>query len=195
MGKRRAVLLDRDGVINDHALDYVTSWEQFRLMPDALEALRRLHQAGWLVLVATNQSAVGRGMMTEAELEGIHSRMLALVEQGGGRIERVFCCPHGPDEGCSCRKPKPGLLLEAARECDLDLASCYLVGDSARDIAAGQAVGSTTILVEGVDASRAREQLQRLERPPGFLVKNLAAAVDVILRLESDQSSASTRSG
>ena len=99
MGKRRAVLLDRDGVINDHALDYVTSWEQFRLMPDALEALRRLHQAGWLVLVVTNQSAVGRGMMTEAELEGIHSRMQALVEQGGGRIERVFCCPHRPDEG------------------------------------------------------------------------------------------------
>jgi len=195
MGKRRAVLLDRDGVINDHALDYVTSWEQFRLMPDALEALRRLHQAGWLVLVVTNQSAVGRGMMTEAELEGIHSRMQARVEQGGGRIERVFCCPHGPDEGCACRKPKPGLLLEAARECDLDLASCYLVGDSSRDIAAGQAVGSTTILVEGVDASRAREQLERLERPPDFLAKNLAAAVDVILRVESDQSSASTRSG
>ena len=180
----RAVILDRDGVINHHELDYVTSWEQFVFMPDALEALRRLHEAGWLALVATNQSAVGRGMMTGAELEAIHSRMLAQVERAGGHIERVLCCPHRPDEGCTCRKPEPGLLLAAAREHDLDLTACYLVGDSPRDVAAGQAVGCTTILVEGVDAARAQVQLGRLERPPDFFVRNLAAAVDLILRLE-----------
>ncbi len=186
MAKRRAVILDRDGVINDHQLGYVTSWAQFRFMPGALAALRRLHEAGWLVVVATNQSAVGRGMMTQNDLEEMHARMLAEVQQAGGRIERVFTCPHRPEEGCNCRKPKPGLLLEAAREYDLDLSGCYLVGDSWRDIAAGQAVGCTTILVEGVDATRAQEQLEKLERPPDFLVKDLAAAADVILRLETD---------
>ena len=194
MSKRPAVILDRDGVINDHALDYVTSWKQFRFMPGALAALRRLHEAGWLVVVVTNQSAVGRGMMTEDELEGIHARMLDLVEEAGGHIDRVFTCPHRPEDGCDCRKPKPGLLLEAAREYDLALASCYLVGDSWRDIAAGQAAGCTTILVEGVDATRAQEQLEKLERPPDFLVRDLAAAADVILRLE-DQSDSSTSSG
>jgi len=187
MSKGRAVILDRDGVINDHGLDYVTSWEQFRFMPDALEALQRLHEAGWLVAVATNQSAVNRGMMTKADLEEIHSRMQAVVEQAGGHIARVFYCPHHPDEGCSCRKPEVGLLLEAAQEYDLDLASCYLVGDSWRDIVAGQAAGATTILVEGVDAERARQQFAQLTHPPHFFVKDLAAAVEVITRLEPNR--------
>lgn len=181
MAKRRAVILDRDGVINDHALDYVTSWRRFRFLPDALEALRRLREAGWLVIVATNQSAVGRGLMTETDLQEIHDRMLAAVEEHGGHIEQVFYCPHHPDDWCSCRKPQTGLLQQAARAYALDLSDSYVVGDSWRDMAVGQRVGATTILVEGVDAERAQEQLERLERPPDFFVKDLGAAVDVIL--------------
>ncbi|MCD6359734.1 MAG: HAD family hydrolase [Armatimonadetes bacterium] len=189
-----AVIVDRDGVIDDET-NYVTSWEMFRFIPGALEALRRLREAGWLVLMATNQSAVGQGLMTRETLDDIHRRMNERIEQAGGRIERVYVCPHHPDEGCSCRKPEPGMLLQAISEWDLDPQRCYFIGDSWRDVEAGRRAGCVTILTEGVREDRGRRELERLSSPPDFFVRDLAEAVDLILRRDEPQSNSSTRSG
>lgn len=192
--KRAAVFVDRDGVIDDET-DYVTSWEMFRFIPGVLAALARLREAGWLVLMATNQSAVGRGLISREALDDIHRRMNERIEQAGGCIEQVYLCPHEPEEGCDCRKPEPGMLLRAAEDWDLDLGRSYFIGDSWRDVEAGRRAGVTTILTEGVGPDRGRSQLERLSQPPDLFVRDLAAAVDAILSRSQASSSSSTRSG
>lgn len=184
MPQGRAALLDRDGVINVGGVEYVTSWDEFQFIPGALEALRRLRQARWLTLVVTNQSAVARGMLSREELDEMHRRMAQQVEEAGGRIAGIYVCPHHPDDGCACRKPRTGLLQQAARDWGLDLTRSYMVGDSWRDIEAGQRVGMTTIMVEGAGPERAHRERERLSRPPDFVARDLAAAVDVILESE-----------
>jgi D-glycero-D-manno-heptose 1,7-bisphosphate phosphatase len=141
------VFVDRDGVINAERRDYVRRWTHFRFLPGALEGLAMLSQQGGRVLVVTNQSAINRGLMTVADLEEIHCRMAQVVAEAGGRIDAIYCCPHRPDEGCDCRKPRPGLLLWAAREYGLDLSQSFLVGDKCSDVAAGEAVGCTCVMV------------------------------------------------
>ncbi|MBX6343187.1 MAG: HAD family hydrolase, partial [Thermomicrobiaceae bacterium] len=134
-----AIFLDRDGVINADRPDYVRSWEQLRILPGALEALRRLRLAGVPVFVVTNQSAVGRGLMDLAALEEIHRRLRRVVWRAGGEIRDIFYCPHRPEDGCSCRKPKAGLLLQAGQRYGLDLRRCALVGDARTDVQAARA--------------------------------------------------------
>jgi D-glycero-D-manno-heptose 1,7-bisphosphate phosphatase len=143
----RAVLLDRDGVINVNRADHVKSWDEFAFLPGALEALRLLRVAGWPAIVVTNQSIIGRRLALPSALATIDRRMMKAAEAHGGRIAAVFHCPHRPDDGCDCRKPRPGLLLRAADRVGLDLERCYLIGDALTDIAAGQAVGCDCILV------------------------------------------------
>lgn len=147
MINERVVFLDRDGVINENRVDHVKSWEEFRFLPGALEGIRKLTEEGFRILVMTNQSAVGRGLLSKAALEEIHRKMMARVESAGGRISAIYYCPHRPDVGCGCRKPKPGLLRQAEEAFKIDLAGSYLVGDMRSDIHAGAAVGCVTILV------------------------------------------------
>ncbi|MFQ6067505.1 MAG: D-glycero-beta-D-manno-heptose 1,7-bisphosphate 7-phosphatase [bacterium] len=181
----RVVFLDRDGVICKDRDDYVKSWDEFVWIPGAREALRRLSGNHHMAIVVTNQSAVGRGLTSRLSVEDIHRRMMRGVQQVGGRIERVYYCPHQPEDGCSCRKPKPGLLVTAAEDYTLDLKSSYLVGDSLGDIEAGRHVGCTTIMVRnGKKASSIRSLLKGNLRPD-HIVSDLSEAVDLILKLDS----------
>jgi len=161
MPGRPAVFLDRDGVINENREDYVKSWDEFVFLPGVFEALRKLAENSWLVVVISNQSAINRGLVSRAIVDEINSRMMEAVERHGGRIEAVLYCPHRPDENCNCRKPRPGLLLEAARRFNIDLSRSYLVGDALSDIAAGLSVGCQSILVL---TGRGKEELNRLVR-------------------------------
>jgi D-glycero-D-manno-heptose 1,7-bisphosphate phosphatase len=145
--KRRAVFLDRDGVINVEGGDYVCRSEDLCLLPGALESIAALTQAGWTVVVFTNQSGVGRGYMSADALDAIHGYLRCAAAKSGGELTAIYACPHHPDDGCECRKPKPGMLLQAAREHNIDLAHSYAVGDSPRDIGAGKAAGCQTVLV------------------------------------------------
>jgi len=143
----RAVFLDRDGVINVRRPDHVKSWAEFRFAPGSLCALRRLATMGERVVVITNQAAVGRGLLTAAGLASIHALMTDVVAAAGGRIDRVYACPHRPDWGCGCRKPGIDLLLLAATELDIDLRRSVLVGDSATDVLAALAAGCQPVFV------------------------------------------------
>jgi D-glycero-D-manno-heptose 1,7-bisphosphate phosphatase len=176
-----AVFLDRDGVINENRSDYVKSWDEFIFIDDVFEPLRLLARDHRAIVVVSNQSAVGRGLMPKEAVESIHHRMLAEVHRRGGRIDAVYFCPHHPDEGCNCRKPRPGLLLQAARDLDIDLAQSWLIGDSVSDVEAALAVGCRPVFVL---TGRGREQL-RLLRSRGYHnvpeVRSLAEAVALLL--------------
>ncbi len=145
--KRRAVFLDRDGVINVNRPDHVKSWDEFRFLPGALEALAQLAKSEFMVIVATNQAAIHREMVDEATVRDIHDRMLAEVERAGGRIHAVYYCPHLPEENCECRKPKSGMYLRAEWKFNLDLTRSYVVGDAHADVQAASAIGAQPILV------------------------------------------------
>ena len=142
-----AIFLDRDGVINENRSDHVKCWEEFDWLPGVLSSIRRLSQTGMPIFVVTNQAIINRGIATEETLGDIHGRMLGMIEQAGGRIDKVFYCPHDNHENCDCRKPKPGMLKQAAQEFGVDLTRSFLVGDSWTDIEAGLAVGASSILV------------------------------------------------
>lgn len=169
-----AVFLDRDGVINENKVDYVRSWEEFTFLPDVFEPLRRLAESDLVVVVVSNQSAVGRGLISRGEVEEINRRMVDRIRGEGGRIDAVFYCPHRPDENCTCRKSRPGLLLQAAERFELDLSRSYLVGDALTDIAAGLAVGCRPILVL---TGRGREGIARL-RAQGYDGYRVAADLE-----------------
>jgi D-glycero-D-manno-heptose 1,7-bisphosphate phosphatase len=170
-GDRRAVLLDRDGVITRRRDDYVKSWDEVEVLPGAAEAVARLCEAGYRVGVVTNQSAIGRGLMSMDTLDAIHRSLDAVVGAAGGAIDVFVVCPHRPDDGCECRKPRPGLLLRAGLRLGVDLAATPMVGDQPSDLAAALAAGCRPILVGAHDAAS-----------PGWAVAaDLAAAVDLIL--------------
>ncbi|MGZ5132364.1 MAG: D-glycero-beta-D-manno-heptose 1,7-bisphosphate 7-phosphatase [Caldimonas sp.] len=137
----KLVILDRDGTINEDRDDYVKSADEWVAMPGALEAIARLNHAGWHTVIATNQSGLARGLFDMAALNAIHARMNRELAEFGGRIDAVFFCPHGPDEGCRCRKPLPGLFEAIGERYGIDLEQVHLVGDSLRDLQAGAAVG------------------------------------------------------
>lgn len=143
------ILLDRDGVLNAKApkAQYVRSWADWRWLPGSLEAVGLLCAAGFRVLVVSNQAGIARGQMTRADLDAIHARMGADLAEHGARVDGIYVCPHGWDEGCDCRKPKPGMLLQAQRDHDLDLSRVYFIGDDERDVQAGEAAGCKTLLV------------------------------------------------
>jgi len=143
----KLVILDRDGVINADSDQYIKSPEEWTPIPGSLEAIARLTQAGFRVVVATNQSGLGRGLFDMATLNAMHNKMHKAVNQLGGRIDAVFFCPHAQDAGCSCRKPQPGMLLEIAERFNLALAGVPAIGDSLRDLQAASAAGARPILV------------------------------------------------
>ena len=145
----RAVFLDRDGVINRKAAegDYVTRWEDFHFLSGVPQAIASLNQAGWKVIVISNQRCVAKGLLTVNELETIHRKMEAELASFGAKLDGIYYCPHDKNGGCACRKPSPGMLLKAAEEHQIDLSASWMVGDSESDTAAGKRAGCRTIRI------------------------------------------------
>ena len=143
----KLIILDRDGTINEDRDDFVKSPDEWVPIPGSLEAIARLNHAGWHTVVATNQSGLARGLFDMATLNAIHAKMNRALGDLGGRIDAVFFCPHGPDDGCTCRKPLPGLLQTIGERYGVSLRETYAVGDSVRDLEAGVAAGCAPHLV------------------------------------------------
>lgn len=141
------VILDRDGVINEDSPDYIKGPEEWVPVPGSLDAVARLHRAGFTIAIATNQSGLARGLFTADTLARIHDRMLQAVAAAGGEVDGIFFCPHGPEDGCDCRKPRPGLYHQVAAAFSRDLTGVPVVGDSRRDLEAAAVVGARPILV------------------------------------------------
>jgi len=154
----KTVILDRDGTINHDSDQYIKSVAEWRPIDGSLEAIARLSQAGYRVLVATNQAGLARGLFDAVTLAEIHDTMCRAVARHGGRIDAIFFCPHAPEAHCECRKPKPGMLLDIARRFNLSLGDVRMVGDTLRDLQAASAAGAHPVLVRtgnGAAAERA----------------------------------------
>jgi D-glycero-D-manno-heptose 1,7-bisphosphate phosphatase len=143
----KLIILDRDGVINFDSVEYIKSPEEWKPIPGSLEAIARLNQDGFHVIVATNQSGIGRGLFEVATLNAIHEKMHKALAHAGGRIDAVFFCPHAQDAGCNCRKPKPGLLEDIAHRFNTEMTGVPCIGDSLRDLQAAATVAAQPILV------------------------------------------------
>jgi D-glycero-D-manno-heptose 1,7-bisphosphate phosphatase len=143
----KLIVLDRDGTINHDSDQFIKSPDEWRPIPGSLEAIARLHHAGFRVVIATNQSGVGRGLYDMATLNAIHEKMHRAVAQAGGRIDAVFFCPHAADSKCECRKPRAGMLQEIGKRFNVDLAGVPCIGDGLRDLQAAEAVGAQPMLV------------------------------------------------
>lgn len=175
----KLVILDRDGVINFDSDQFIKSPEEWKPIPGSLEAIARLNQAGYRVVVASNQSGVGRGLFDMAMLNSIHARMHKLTALAGGRIDAVFFCPHAADSRCACRKPRPGLFQEIAARYHVDLRGVPAIGDSLRDLQAALALGAQPILVK---TGKGRRTLEDGGLPDGVRVyEDLAGAVAALL--------------
>jgi D-glycero-D-manno-heptose 1,7-bisphosphate phosphatase len=173
------VVLDRDGVINEDSPDFVKTPDEWRAIPGSLDAIARLKQAGFEVAIATNQSGVARGLLSIDTLWSIHKKMLGEILVAGGYVKRIFFCLHGPDDQCDCRKPKPGLLMQVAEYFACGFDHMIVIGDSARDIQAAQAVGVRAILVR---TGNGRKTEQASEGFDGIEVyDDLAAAVSSLV--------------
>jgi len=154
----RLVILDRDGVVNQDSPEFVKSPDEFLPLPGSLEAIADLSRAGYTVVIASNQSGLARGLLDDDDLEEIHAKLDVLLAELGGSIDSVFICPHGPDDGCECRKPAPGLFAQIAAHYGVSMDGVPAVGDSVRDLVAARAAGATPVLVRtgnGADAESA----------------------------------------
>ena len=154
----KLAILDRDGVINFDSDHYIKSPAEWRPIPGSIEAIARLHQAGYRIAVATNQSGIGRGLFDMATLNAINDKMMELVFRQGGRIDALFFCPHTAAEECGCRKPRTGMYEEIAARFHTDLKGMPAVGDSLKDLQAAEAVGAQPILVLTGKGARTREE-------------------------------------
>ena len=179
----KLVILDRDGTINRASDEFVKSPDEWVPLPGAIEAIGRLNHAGYHVVLATNQSGLGRGLFDIAALNSVHAHMMKALAACGGRIDAVFYCPHAPDEACHCRKPEPGLLEQIADRYGIDLQGVPCIGDSLRDMQAAAHAGCDPHLV---CTGRHADLLGHADAPPGFpegtrVHADLAACVDALL--------------
>ena len=174
----KLVILDRDGTINEDSEQHVRSPEEFRPIKGSLEAIARLTQADYRIVVATNQSGLARGFLDTRTLFAIHDTLLRALAQVGGRIDAFFFCPHAADAGCQCRKPQPGMLLEAGRRFNVALDETYMVGDALRDLQAAAAAGARPVLVLTGKGKKTRDEGNL---PPGTeIFPDLAAFAEHI---------------
>lgn len=179
----KLIILDRDGVINQDSDAFIKNPSEWIAIPGSIEAIGRLSQAGWKVVVATNQSGIARGLLNTQTLGAIHLRMQQSVLDAGGKIDAVFFCPHGPDDNCNCRKPKPGMLQDIAYRFDTDLTDIPIVGDSLRDLQAGANMGCQPWLVRTGKGLKTLEQ-HAADLPADTIIRdNLSAVVDDLLSL------------
>jgi D-glycero-D-manno-heptose 1,7-bisphosphate phosphatase len=175
----KLLVLDRDGVINHDSDQFIKSPEEWRPIPGSLEAIARLNQAGYRVVVATNQSGIGRGLFGMSTLTAIHEKMFKALGQVGGRIDAVFYCPHAANSNCDCRKPKPGMLVQIGLRFGVDMKDVPAIGDGLRDLQAAQTVGARPILVL---TGKGEKTLAAGNLPPGTAVfPDLAFAATALL--------------
>jgi len=180
-GKRRAVFVDRDGTLNVN-IDYLSDPAGYQLYPGVAEGLRMLRQAGYFLVVITNQSGIGRGLFTEEALERVHGRMRELLAREGASIDALYFCPHRPDEGCACRKPGTALFERAAREHGIELGRSFVIGDMGLDIEAGRRMGARTALVpEPRNRDRTLKEMEGWGFRPDFIGPDFLSAVRWIL--------------
>jgi D-glycero-D-manno-heptose 1,7-bisphosphate phosphatase len=189
----KLVILGRDGVLNEFREGHVTAPEEWVPVPGALEAVARLNHAGWHVVVATNQSGIGRGMIDMSAVNAVHAHMNRELQLVGGRVDAVFLCPHTPEDDCTCRKPRPGMPIDIGRRYGIDLAQVPMVGDTARDLIAAADAGCEPHLVRsGRAAALPPEALQalQLQVPSARVHASLAAFVDHLLQRDHQPDSA-----
>ena len=174
------VILDRDGVINHDSAAFIKNEDEWRPLPGSLEAIAALTSAGFTLAVASNQSGIARGLFGQDALDAMHAKMLSLVHEAGGHISRIVICPHGPDDDCDCRKPKPGMLEQLARHFDTSLAGVPVIGDALRDLEAAAAVGARPMLVRSGKGRKTEAELPaRLANVPVY--DDLAAAARALI--------------
>lgn len=166
--QRCAIFLDRDGVVNRRRVgDYVKRWEEFEFVPDVFDVLPSIGKAGFLAVLVTNQQGIAKGLMTEADLAGVHDAMQGeLRRRSGHGFDAIYFCPHRDGEGCDCRKPQPGMLRQAASDLEIDLACSWMIGDSEGDVQAGRSAGCRTIRIAAAGT----------ESEADFVVPNLTEA-------------------
>lgn len=177
----KAIFLDRDGVINrDPGFgDYVKSWKEFQFLPGAIEAIKKLNENNYEIFVFSNQAGVGKGLFTQEELDEITMNMLKEIEAKGGRIKSIVYCTHRPDAGCSCRKPKTGMIEDATKGLDIDFKSTYFIGDSRLDIGAGKNAGCKAILL--LTGKERAEDVKNWSKKPDAIKNDLMEAVEWVL--------------
>lgn len=181
-----AIFLDRDGVLIENRPDYIRDWSQVRIFPEAVQALALSANKNYKIVIITNQSAVGRGLIALETAQGINDRLVGLIQQQGGKVDGVYMCPHKPDDGCDCRKPKPGMFFQAADELALDLKRSWMIGDAWSDMQAGQAAGVQQVIL--LKTGRGVEQLlsPRPEDVSNHLVfEDLSQAMAAIFRKDN----------
>lgn len=174
------IILDRDGVINHDSEHFIKNVDEWQPIPGSLQAIAALTKAGFTLAIASNQSGIARGLFDQDALDAMHAKMLGLINAAGGHIGRVVICPHGPDDGCACRKPRPGMLEQLAQHFDTSLQGVPVIGDALRDLEAAAAVGARPILVRSGKGRRTEAALP--ERFAGVPVyDDLAAAARALI--------------
>lgn len=191
MPQRRFVVLDRDGTIIKERC-YLSDPDMVELLPGAVAGLHHLRRQGFGLIIITNQSAIGRGLFDRTRLESIHQRLCELLATEGVELDGIYVCPHTPADDCSCRKPRPGLLISAAQELGFESKDCFVIGDKACDVELGQRVGATSLLVRtGYGAQVEVEGTTE----PDYVVDNLEEAARVIERLLAERLPGAPSSG
>jgi len=179
-----AVFLDRDGVIIENRPDYVKSWDEVSLLPGSLNSLRRLAGSLYKIVIVSNQSAVGRGILSIERVREINQRVILEIETSSGRVDASYICPHHPDEKCNCRKPAPGMLNQAKEDLNIDFSRSYLIGDAATDIQAAQSVGVQGILVLTGRGENQLPEMIKAGMGDFQIAPDLNSAVEMILNVE-----------
>jgi D-glycero-D-manno-heptose 1,7-bisphosphate phosphatase len=191
---RPAIFLDRDGTLS-HEVGYVNHLSRFRLLPYAVEAVRAINRSGRLAVVVTNQAGVARGYFPEALIQEVHAHLRAVMEGGGARLDGIYVCPHHPTAGeppyrqdCECRKPRPGLVRQAAAELGADLARSWVIGDRHADLELAWAAGTRAALVKtGYGRGELAWHQASWARPPDLVAEHVLEAVERILALDGDE--------
>jgi D-glycero-D-manno-heptose 1,7-bisphosphate phosphatase len=182
MKRNRAIFLDRDGVINEDSEAFITHPDQVIIFPTVSQAIRSLREIGFHIIVVSNQSGVGRGLLSEETLADINGKIQEELERDGAKLDGMYHCPHLPTDGCSCRKPKNGMLIQASRDFDIDLYESYMIGDKPSDIACGESSGCSTILTFS-GQSRGFEKSEFIVYPD-YICMDLLSASKWILEKE-----------
>ena len=176
----KVVFLDRDGVISKDSPDHIKSWEEFHFLPKAKDAVKLLTDNGFNVIIITNQSVIARGMTSVEELEQMHSNTVKEIEKKGGRIVDIYYCPHHPDDGCNCRKPAPGMLLQAIKDHDIDPKKSFMVGDRMMDVKVGKKVGTRSIIIPSKLGLKEMKEEKNVK--PDYIAKDLYDASEWIIK-------------
>ena len=178
-----AIFLDRDGVIIENRPDYVHSWAEVEFLPGALSALASIDQSPYVILIITNQAGIGRGVLTHQTVNEINDRLRQEISRANGRIDGIYVCPHTPEDNCTCRKPQPGMIRQAAHEFDLNLSQSILIGDNLSDLQAGQSAGiGQVVLVRTGLGMRFAQKLPPAEFPDVLVYDDLAQALAELVK-------------